>query len=458
MTSSRRSGPRKGQTGQGCSPAAESPAFERARLLQLERRRTEQLRGLAEAALAINASLSLDEALQTITERARLIIGAHQAVTSFTIGQDWAQSINAVSLSDKYAAYRGYDAQPNGTGIYRLVCLENRPYRLTQAELEAHPAWRGFGAEAERHPPLRGWLAAPLIGRGGRNLGLIQLSDRYEGDFTAEDEAILVQIAQMAAVAVENARLYEQSQLAVRSRDTLLAIVAHDLRSPLTSVKGYAQLLQRYAALAGPSEVTERLVDATARIVAATRKMATLIDDLVDMAQVEMGGTLQLQRGETDLVALAQRVLAEHQQMAAEHRLRLEAATPALIGQWDAARLERVLDNLVSNAVKYSPEGSEVTLRLDQEGDWVVVQVQDQGIGIPAADLTRLGEPFYRGRNTSGRAGTGLGLWGVRQIVEQHGGAVHIASREGEGTTVTVRLPLRWLETGVQSVLPGESR
>lgn len=288
-----------------------------------------------------------------------------------------------------------------------------------------------------------------MIGRGGRNLGLIQLSDRYEGDFTAEDEAILVQIAQMAAVAVENARLYEQSQLAVRSRDTLLAIVAHDLRSPLTSVKGYAQLLQRYAARAGPPEVTEQLVDATARIVAATRKMATLIDDLVDMAQVEMGGTLQLQRGETDLVALAQRVLAEHQQMAAEHRLRLEAATPALIGQWDAPRLERVLDNLVSNAVKYSPEGSEVTLRVDQEGDWAVVQVQDQGIGIPPADLTRLGEPFYRGRNTSGRAGTGLGLWGVRQIVEQHGGAVHIASREGEGTTVTVRLPLRWLETGM---------
>lgn len=119
MTSSRRSGPRKAQAGQGCAPAAESPDFERARLLQLEQRRTEQLRGLAEAALAINASLSLDEALQTITERARLIIGAHQAVTSFTIGQDWAQSINTVSLSDKYAAYRGYDAQPNGTGIYR---------------------------------------------------------------------------------------------------------------------------------------------------------------------------------------------------------------------------------------------------------------------------------------------------------------------------------------------------
>jgi GAF domain-containing protein len=88
----------------------------------------------------------------------------------------------------------------------------NRPIRMTQAELEGHLGWRGFGGEAGRHLPLRGWLAAPLIGRDGRNIGLIQLSDKYEGEFTVNDEAILVQLAQMAAIATENAQLFAAEQ------------------------------------------------------------------------------------------------------------------------------------------------------------------------------------------------------------------------------------------------------
>ncbi|WP_337134803.1 GAF domain-containing protein, partial [Staphylococcus aureus] len=90
---------------------------------------------------------------------------------------NWAQAITAVSLSDKYARWRTYDVQPDGSGIYAEVCRTNRPMRLTQAELESHPLWRGFGAHAAEHPPLQGWLAAPFVGRDGRNIGLLQLSD-----------------------------------------------------------------------------------------------------------------------------------------------------------------------------------------------------------------------------------------------------------------------------------------
>ncbi|XXX75537.1 PAS domain S-box protein [Sorangium sp. So ce134] len=186
-------------------------ATERMRALREEQRRSEQLKGLAEASLAVNSAPSLDRMLAEITERARALIGAHQSIISMIDDQDWAQAINAVSLSDKYAAYRGYDAKADGSGIYTLVCRTNRPLRMTQAELEAHPAWRGFSGEAARHPPMRGWLAAPLIGRDGRNLGLIQLSDKEEGEFTGDDESILVQLAQLASVAIENARLREEA-------------------------------------------------------------------------------------------------------------------------------------------------------------------------------------------------------------------------------------------------------
>ena len=175
-----------------------------------------RLQGLADASARIFAAQSLEETLRLITEAARDLVGAHQAVTSLTVGSDWSQAIQCVLLSDKYAAWRAYEEVPTGKGIYARICADNRPMRLTQADLTAHPAWRGFGAAKDRHPPMRGWLAVPLVARDGANLGLVQLSDRYEGDFDAGDEAILVQLARLGALAVENQRLLEAREIAER--------------------------------------------------------------------------------------------------------------------------------------------------------------------------------------------------------------------------------------------------
>jgi PAS domain S-box-containing protein len=171
-----------------------------------------QLRGLSEAALSINSPLSIDEVLQVTTEKARTIIGAHQAATSVIPDDIRTQTMHTASLSDKYADWHGYDEKPDGSGIYVLVCRENSPMRMTQAELEAHPVWREFERARGEHPPMRGLLAAPLVGRDGRHMGLIQLSDKYEGEFTENDESIVVQLAQMGSVAIENVRLYREAQ------------------------------------------------------------------------------------------------------------------------------------------------------------------------------------------------------------------------------------------------------
>ncbi len=161
---------------------------------------------------AIGSARSITQLLEIITEKARQLVGAHQAATSVVLGGNWAKAVHAVSLSDKYAAWRAYDERPDGSGIYRLVCQLSRPMRLAQAELEAHPAWRGFGAGAERHPPMRGWLAVPLTGSGGRNIGLIQLSDKYDGEFSEKDEAALGALARLASVALGELRRSARSQ------------------------------------------------------------------------------------------------------------------------------------------------------------------------------------------------------------------------------------------------------
>ncbi len=176
-------------------------------VLAARARHAAQLQKLAAASLVIESARSVGDVVQTVTEKAREIVGAHQSVTSIVVDGNWARAINAVSLSDKYAAWRTYDEQPDGSGIYRLVCEMNRPLRMTQTELEAHAAWRGFGKAVGKHPPMRGWLAAPLTGRHGRNVGLMQLSDKYEGDFTEADETVLLELAKMASIAIQNARL-----------------------------------------------------------------------------------------------------------------------------------------------------------------------------------------------------------------------------------------------------------
>ena len=170
------------------------------------------LQRTAEAAQAITQHRSMEAMLQEVAEQSRTIVGAHQALISFTQNADWVQSITALSLSSKYAAYRQWNEPPDGSGIYALVCETNRPIRLTQAELLAHPRWRGFGAHADKHPAMRGWLAVPLTARDGTNIGVLQLSDKFEGEFTQQDEYVVTELAELAQIAIDNVRLLAQVQ------------------------------------------------------------------------------------------------------------------------------------------------------------------------------------------------------------------------------------------------------
>ncbi|HZF69008.1 MAG TPA: GAF domain-containing protein [Gemmatirosa sp.] len=136
-------------------------------------------------------------------ELARALVGAHQAAVAVIVQHDWTSVRKFFSLSEKYAAWADYRTPAVGFGTHAWLLEHPQPVRLTQAELEAHPAWAGFGTEAGKHPPMRGWLAAPIVDRNGVVWGLLQLSDRYDGDFTAEDERVFVQFAELVSSALE---------------------------------------------------------------------------------------------------------------------------------------------------------------------------------------------------------------------------------------------------------------
>jgi PAS domain S-box-containing protein len=168
------------------------------------------LQRAADAVQAITWHQTLDGMMQEVAQQARGVIGAHQAVVSLTFGNFWEQALTALSLSDKYEQYEGLTEPRSGSGIYAMVMEGGRIVRMTQTELEAHPRWRSFGNYAGKHPPMRGWLAVPLKGRSGETIGLLQLSDKYEGEFTLQDEYVAIELAQMAAIAIENVQLLDQ--------------------------------------------------------------------------------------------------------------------------------------------------------------------------------------------------------------------------------------------------------
>jgi signal transduction histidine kinase len=175
--------------------------------------------------------------------------------------------------------------------------------------------------------------------------------------------------------------------------------------------------------------------------------MTRLVEQLLDVARTQEGRPLPLERRPTDLVALARRLATEHQLGTERHRIEVLSALSSLTGMWGANRLERVLANLLTNAIKYSPGGGTVRVTISRvepaDGCWAVVSVHDSGVGIPAADLPRLFKRFQRGANVSDRiSGTGIGLATARQLVELHGGTISVESVQGAGSTFTVRMPL----------------
>jgi len=172
------------------------------------------LQRAADAAQAITLHRTLEGMTQELADQARGVIGAHQAVVSLAADGDWTHAIHALSLSSDYSRYRSRLPLAHGSSIYARGANRIRPVRLTQAEVEANPEWRLVGSPAGRNRMMRGWLAVPLTGRDGRHIGVLQLSGKYEGDFTQQDEYVATEMAQLSCIAVENTGLMQEiSQL-----------------------------------------------------------------------------------------------------------------------------------------------------------------------------------------------------------------------------------------------------
>ncbi|PTL78593.1 PAS domain S-box protein [Vitiosangium sp. GDMCC 1.1324] len=305
---------------------------------------------------------------------------------------------------------------------------------------EVTPAWLDAAARnAEHRANLealgpRSVALVPLVARG-RKLGIFNLVwTRPHGAQLATDLEVAKGLADRAAVAIDNARLYQEAQDAIRDREDVVAIVSHDLRNPLNAISLSATTLLKH------DGVDERTTRAVGRIASAADRASGMIRDLLDFTQARVSG-IPVHPGPLDFHEHVQRVVDEVRLAWPGRRIDFDARGDGR-GEWDEGRLAQVVTNLVGNALQHSPAGTPVRVSTWSEDSDVCLEVHNEGPPIHAELLPRLFEPYRRGPEAGeGRGSLGLGLYITRQIVLGHRGTLEVRSTEMDGTTFTVRLP-----------------
>ncbi len=380
-----------------------------------ERRRAEEalrasearFRALVQHSSDVTIIRDLDGTIRYLSPAAERVFGASLAEL---LGRNRAELVHPDDYRAIAASVERIQAEP---GVHAPI-----EYRVRRSD----GTWRFLEGTATN------LLDEPGI--GGIVVNARDITERKEAE--AERDALLLREQEARRAA----------ELAVGAREEFLTIAAHELKTPLTVVKGNAELLARQ--LERPDPDPERLRQLIARVRTQLEHFGDLLNDLLDLSRLR-SGQLSLRRQPLDLVPLAVRVLDRFQLAgddAHPHHLSLEAPR-TLVAAVDEARFEQVLTNLVENAIKYSPAGGEVRVALRLDAGMARIEVSDGGIGIAPADQPRIFEPFNRTSAASAIAdGLGIGLYVTAQIVAGHGGTITVASEPGRGSRFTVVLPL----------------
>jgi len=342
---------------------------------------------------------------------------------------------------------------PRNTEVFEPTFKGTRVVRSDDITSDPH-----YGHNAPHHGmppghlPVRSYLAVPVKGRGGDVIGGLFFGHSEVGRFAEHHERIAVGIAAWAALALENAHLYESVQDASRLKDDFLASLSHELRTPLNAIVGYVRMLQANML---PPEKRQKAIDTIAR---NATSLTQIVEDVLDISRI-VSGKIRLNVQPVDLPTVARNAIDGIAPAAEAKGLRLETVIDphAAPVSGDPERLQQVLWNLLSNAVKFTKRGGKVQVRLERVNSHVELTVSDTGIGITPEFLPHVFERFRQaeGGTTRERGGLGLGLSIARQLTEMHGGTIEVSSAGlDQGAMFSVKLPLM----SVQPVRDGGAR
>ena len=390
---------------------------------------------LLAAGIAIFSRHDVEHVLQKVVDAARDVVGARYAALG-VLGDDRETLMQFVTSGLDEATRKKIGDLPRGRGLLGHVIRQAKPIRT--ADINRHPERYGF---PPHHPPMKSFLGVPVTGRGGV-FGNLYLTEKIDApEFDAEDEAIAVLLASQAAVAVENARLNGEAEQLLgqiramqRQRELFFAMMNHELRNALTGVYGWAERLVKRKS----PEVMEQ---AGREVHEAAERTIVLLNNFLDLMRLDAGKVRPVLR-DVDVGASLQRVIAASEPAATAKRVQLKSAADGAVHplRTDPVRLEQILLNLLSNAVRHSPDGAVVMVSVKHANGTAFFTVSDHGPGVPVELRDRIFEPFERFDPHSG-LGTGLGLPVSRRLAEALGGTLTVEETSGGGATFILKIP-----------------
>jgi GAF domain-containing protein/CheY-like chemotaxis protein/anti-sigma regulatory factor (Ser/Thr protein kinase) len=430
-------------------------AIENARLLtELQARTAEltrsvqELQALGEVSQALSSTLDLDTVLDTIVTRASQLTGTDScSVYEYDEATREFQLRATHNLDEEVVAVARRTSIRQGEGVLGRMATTREAAQIPDIAQEG--AYRGPLRDVLLRTGTRALLAVPLL-REDHLVGGLTVNKKTPGEFPPAVVDLLKTFASQSALAIQNARLFReiedksrQLEVADRHKSEFLANMSHELRTPLNAIIGYSEMLQEDAADLGAEQFTDDLK----KINAAGKHLLELINAVLDLSKIE-AGKMELYLESFDVAGLIRDIAAVIQPLAGKNGNRLEIRCPEGIGamQADLTKVRQALFNLLSNACKFTEQGT-VTLAVAREPrdgqDWMVFSVSDTGIGMTPEQLARLFEAFSQADAATTRkyGGTGLGLALSRRLCRMMGGDVTVESESGRGSTFTIRLP-----------------
>jgi PAS domain S-box-containing protein len=420
-------------------------AVDNAQLFATTERREESRRFLAEASELLGSSLDYET---TFRRLAQLVVPRFgdwcsvQVVEDGKLRQVAVAHVDPAKIELARQLQERYPVDPDAaTGVPNVVRTgRSELYEDIPDELLVAGTRDAEHLRLARALVLRSAVTVPLGVRDHVLGGLTLVWAESGHHYTPADLPLLEDLGRRAGLAVDNARLYREAQQAIKLRDEFLSIASHELRTPLTSLQLQVSGMQRNLKKGHPEMTPERIATGIERLDRHTDRLGKLVNELLDVSRAS-AGQLHLELADVDLGDVARDVAARFEDDLAHAGCAIELSLAGgIVGHWDRTRLEQVITNFLSNAIKYGPQ-KPIAIELDGDADRAILRVHDHGIGIAAADQPRIFERFARAVSPEHYGGLGLGLWIARVIVEAMHGTVEVASEPGQGATFTMTLP-----------------
>jgi PAS domain S-box-containing protein len=409
---------------------------ERVQAEKIIQQTAERLKILNEIGKNISKKLDVEVILQNVTDATTKITGAIFGIFLYNKLSEKGESSMLATFSGIQEEVFEKFAIPSNATDFQSIFKSEKVIRIDDITKDSRYTKNVLPVgKLEGELVFVSYLAVAVISSSNKIIGALFFGHPGSRFFSEEHEALVLSIASQASVALENSMLFEEVKTLSAKKDEFIALASHELKTPLTTIKGYLQILDRNI----KDQLSTTFIQ---KSITQAEKLNALVSDLFDISRIE-GGKLHFDFEVFQLKDLLADVIDTFHHNIATHSIVLKDQSTDTCLEADKQRVEQVLINLISNAIKYSPKANKVVVKLEDSEETLSIKIRDQGVGLTKDQQQQIFTRFYRAENKSGISGLGLGLYLTKEIVDRHNGSIAVNSAFGKGSEFIVTLPKR---------------